>query len=382
MQKLLLSALLLGSVASTSAWAESCLNYDTKRDTYADGDARSATYVKCKPAEGSGSYGSLNAIGQQMQGMMERRNTDSGYSDAEREAFRREDQAYKDGQSARRSNVKYGAWAELGGIDYSKYQYQNATIPADAQQAIRQEIGTAISNGKLLETYGSSNYADSNVWKSSDASTRWKNCEVATQLVRAYVFGDFIKPEQKNPTLGYAIAKTGRYQDCGGTAYWLGRILEAGNTLVPGVDKDENEINGGKNVKSAIEGAYGTAILNNFMPAHERMAELYRLGGPERFRGKTYFVLTDFASYPFWRKRKNDSDEMYLMRVQYSKCLEADPASLVCARGLVTLYNDQGKDFLDGYSNYNPKLASFYSNYAKELEALLVKAGLPVPPAG
>lgn len=380
----LLPALFCSILFTSTAFAESCLNDDIKRDTYADGDSRSSTYVKCKATTGThdNSYNSLNAIGKQMQGMMERRNTDNGYSDAERAANRRELDNYKDQQSARRSTVKYGAHAELGGIDYANYQYANANITADRQQAIRQEISTVITAGKFLDTYGATNYANADVWKSStDTAQRWKNCEVATQLVRAYVYGNFIKPEQKNPALGYEIAKAGKQQNCGGTAYWLGRIFEAGDALVPNIDKDKNEINGGKGIKSSVESSYDTAILNGYTPAYERMAELYRLGGPERFRGTKHFVLSDFASYPNWRNPKNDNDQMFLMRVQYSKCLEADPANLVCARGLAIIYADQGKDFGDGYTNYNSKLASFYADYAKELEAKLVKAGIALPPA-
>lgn len=375
-----ISVLLCSLAFSGTTLADTCLNTD--KEKYADNDVRSFDYGKCKPASGApdNSYNSLNAIGKQMQGMMERRNTDNGYTDQEREANLRELQAFRNTEAMRRSKVKYGASAELYDIDYADWLYKNANITAEKRQAIRQEIGDAIASGKLLETYGGSNYADVATWKNStDPAQRWKNCEVATQLVRTYVYGDFIKPEQKNPALGYSIAKTGRYQDCGGTGYWLGRILEAGNVLVPGVDKDENEIDEGKMVKSAISGAYDTAILNGYTPAYERLAELYRLGGPERFRGKTYFVLTAFASYPYWHKPKRDSDELNLMRVQYNKCLEADPANLVCARGLATLYGDQAKSTLDGYTNYNPKLATYYADYAKALETKLTQAGLPVP---
>lgn len=380
------TALLLCSLAlSGAAQADTCLNVD--KEKYASNDVRSFDYGKCKPAPGApdNSYNSLNAIGKQMQGIAER-NADRGYSDEQRAANLREIraldaqiQAFKDKQAANRSKIKYGASVERGGINYSEYQYQNASIPAEKQQALRQEIGDAIASGKLLETYGSINYADAATWKNStDPAQRWKNCEVATQLVRAYVFGDFIKPEQKDPAKGYAIAKTGRYQHCGGTSYWLGRILEAGNPLVPGVDKDENEINGGKGVKNAIETAYDSAILNGYTPAYERMAEMYRLAGPKRFRGKTYFVVTDFASYPYWSDY-GWSNEMYPMLFQYSKCLELEPANLICARGLASTYADKRKDKSDDYSNYNPELAAHYTKYAKELEAKLTQAGLPLP---
>ncbi len=361
------------------ASAETCLNTD--KEKYASNDVRSFDYGKCKPAPGApdNSYNSLNAIGKQMQGIMERSN-ETGYSNAEREANLREIraneakiQAFKDQQSASRRKIKYGASSERFDIDYGQWQYQNANIPADKQQAIRQEIGDAIAGGKLVETYGATNYANADTWKNStDPATRWKNCEVATQLVRAYVFGDFIKPEQKNPALGYAIAKTGRYQKCGGTAYWLGRILEAGDPLVPGVDKDKDEINGGKGVKNAIESSYNTAILNSFTPAYERMA------GPKRFRGKSYFVLSDFDSYPYWSDY-GWSNELFPMQFQYNKCLELEPANLTCARGLASTYADKRRDKSDDYSNYNPELAAYYTKYAKELETKLTQAGLPLP---
>ncbi|MDQ8037297.1 MAG: hypothetical protein REI12_07740 [Pedobacter sp.] len=385
MQKLMLPVLLLGCIASASALADTCLNTD--KEKYADNDVRSFDYGKCKPAAGApdNSYNSLNAIGKQMQGIMERSN-ESGYSDAQREANLREIRAmdakikaYQNEQAAKRSQIKYGASIEKSGIDYSKYQYQNANISIENQQAIRQEIGAAITSGKLLETYGNTNYADVATWKNAtDPAQRWKNCEVATQLVRAYVFGDFIKPEQKDPAKGYAIAKTGRYQSCGGTGYWLGRILEAGNPLVPGVDKDENEINGGKGVKYAIESAYNIAILNSYTPAYERMAEMYRLAGPKRFRGKTYFVMADFDSYPYWSDY-GWSNEMYPMQFQYNKCLALDPANLICARGLASTYSDKRKDRTDDYTNYNPELAAYYTKYAKDLESKLTAAGLPLP---
>lgn len=385
MQKLLLPVLLLGSITSASAWADTCLNTD--KEKYASNDVRSFDYGKCKPAAGTpdNSYNSLNAIGKQMQGIMERSN-ESGYSDAQREANLREIraseakiQAFIDQQAVKRKKMKYGASAEVRDINYSDYQYQNAAISAEKQQLIRQEIGDAIASGKLLESYGGLNYADAATWKNTtDPAQRWKNCEVATQLVRAYVFGDFIRPEQKDPAKGYAIAKTGRYQHCGGTSYWLGRILEAGNTLVPGVDKDENEINNGKGVKNAIETAYDSAILNGYTPAYERMAEMYRLAGPKRFRGKTYFVMADFDSYPYWSDY-GWSNEMFPMFFQYNKCLELEPANLTCARGLASTYSDKRKDRSDGYTNYNPELAAYYTKYAKDLEAKLTAAGLPLP---
>lgn len=379
MKRILLIAL---CSAGALAHADTCLQTDKKGH---EGDSRYYDYGRCKPTDRSDSYNSVNAIGGQIQNMMQRSSdaSDRGYSDAEREAYRREqaafarsDQAFKDSANASRAAVKYGASAELHDIDYSKHQFQNAGISAEQQQAVRNEIGTAISAGKLLEAFPGKAYGDAGntgTWASTDPAQRWKTCEVGTQLVRAYAFGDFIKPEQKNPGLGLAIATAGYLENCGGTAYWLGRIYEEGNSLVPGVDKTL-----GKSPKWEIEGVYDTAILNGYTPAYERMAELYRLAGPARFRGKTYYSFpSDF--FPYWSDHSTKSDEMFLMKVQYSKCLQADPANLVCARGLQGLYHDKHKDFLDDYSNYDPDLASYYDKYVKNLEELLTKAGQPVP---
>lgn len=198
---------------------------------------------------------------------------------------------------------------------------------------------------------------------------RWKTCEVATQLSRAYAFGDFIKPEQKNPPLALAIAKAGYEQRCGGTAYWLGRIYEVGDALIPKIDKKEL----GDDVKEIFMHVYDVAILNHYTPAFERMAELYRLDGPARFHGKK---RSFFSPYLRWNISPRD-DKMYMMNVQYHKCLSADPANLVCARGLRSIYNDKAENF--GYTNYNEKLAAYYADYVTKLEDLLVKAGQVVP---
>jgi hypothetical protein len=371
-----LAALLL--MVSLPALAEECLNNDSKRDSYADGDARHSTYVKCTPGAGAGSYGALNAIGQQMQGMLGGSDSnDRGYSDAEREQNRRELQQFAAEQDQRRAQVKYGATVELemgSDLKLSSYQFDNATISAAQQQAIRSEISTAINTGKLIETYGQLPY-DSTVgtstWAATDPATRWKTCEVATQLVRAYAFGEFIKPEQKNPARGLAIAKAGYSSNCGGTAYWLGRIYEAGDALVPGIDKNEL----GHDPKRRLIEAYDIAILNGYGQAYERMAELYRLNGPARYQGKTYYSFPiDFD--PYWPEYPRD-DAMYMQKVQYSKCLQAEPANLVCARGLRSVYSNTRSSF--DYSTYNQKLAAFYDDYVKKLEGLLAQAGQPVP---
>lgn len=366
---LLLGLLLLGSAP---AQAESCLNDDRKGH---EGDARYYDYVACKPKGGaSQSYNSLGIIGGQMQEILSRRDADDGYTDAEREANRRADQAYKQGQSDRRARLRYGAYPELGSTPQeieARYRYLDADISAEQRSAIRREIGAAIAAGRLLETYGGSRLENAASWKASEPAQRWKNCELGTLLSRAYLTGDFIAPEQKNPALGYAIADAGAAQNCGGTGYWLARAMEAGEAWVPGIDKEI-----GTAPKSRIEYGYSIAIINGYTPAYERMAELYRLGGPERYRGKTYFVLADFAKYPYWRK-KVDSDEMALMRVQYGKCLEADPANLVCAQGLSTIHSDQSRDFLDGYTNYDARLSAYYKDYVTRLQQLLAQAAKP-----
>lgn len=367
-------ALLL--VASGHAAADTCLNTD--KDKYASNDVRSFDYGKCKPVRGTpdNSYNSLNAVGRQLQGMMERREEDGGWSDAKRAAYQRSAEEFVGRQNARRGQVKYGASVELGGIDYAKWTYESRPVTDEQKQAIRQEIGDAIASGKLIETYGATDYGNAETWKGGEAAARWKNCEAATQLVRAYVYGDFVEPAQKNPAKGLAIAQTGQRARCGGTAYWLGRIYEDGDKAVKGVDNSE-ALEDGKQIKSAIEYAYDTAILNGYTPAYERMAEMYRLGGPARFRGKTYFVLADMDSYAYWLK-SNKSDERFLTLMQFSKCMEADKTSLVCARGLKTMYADERRNVLDGYTTYNKELAAYYADYVSNLEALLAKAGLPV----
>jgi hypothetical protein len=373
------SACVLLLVAGGHAAAETCLNID--KDKYASNDVRSFDYGKCKLVRGApdNSYNSLSAIGKQMQGIMDRREEDGGMSDAKRAAYQRSAEEFIGRQKARRSHVKYGASVELGGVDYAKWTYESRPVTDEQEQAIRQEIGDVIASGKLIETYGATDYASAETWKGGEAATRWKNCEVATQLVRAYVYGDFIEPAQKNPAKGLAIAQTGLSQRCGGTAYWLGRIYEDGDKAVKGVDNSA-ALDDGKDIKSAVEHAYDTAIMNGYTPAYERMAEMYRLGGPARFRGKTYFVLADMESYPYWSKI-GKSDERFLTLMQFSKCVEADKASLVCARGLKAMYADEQRNVLDGYSTYNKELAAYYADYVSNLEALLSKAGLPVAAA-
>lgn len=374
MKRMLLVLLCSGS---TLALADTCLQVEKIGH---EGDSRYYDYGRCRPAPNAPNqtYDSLGTIGQQLQGMMSRDNgNDRGYSDAERDKHRREAQQFNAEQSARRAAVRYGASVELGGLDYAPYLFSNAAVTAEQLVAIRAEIGAAISSGKLLETYDGAAYADRTngaTWASRDPATRWKACEVATQLSRAYAFGDFIPPAKKDPARGLAIARAGTEERCGGTAYWLGRIYEEGDALVPGVDKLL-----GKYPQSTISWTYDVAILNGFTPAYERMAELYRLGGPARYRGKTYYVFPA-DSYPYWRRNPNDNDQLFMMRSQYSLCLTAEPTNLVCARGLRWLYHNPARDSSDGYTNFDESLAAYYDTYVKNLESLLAKAGQPVPP--
>lgn len=370
-------ALLL--VVGVQAAAETCLNTD--KEKYASNDVRSFDYGKCKTVRGApdNRYNSLNAIGKQMQGMMERREEDGGLSDEQRAAYKRSELEFIGRQTARRAQVKFGAAVELSNIDYAKWTYDARPVSDEQKQAIRQEIGDAIASGKLIESFGGKDYANAETWTGGEAAARWKTCEVATQLVRAYVYGDFVEPAQMNPATGLAIAQAGERQHCGGTAYWLGRIYEDGDKAVKGVDK-QAAVDEGKSIKSAISDAYDTAILNGYTPAYERMAEMYRLGGPARYRGKTYFVMADFESYAYWLK-SNGSDERFMMLMQFRKCMEADATSLVCARGLKTMYADDKRNVLDGYTTYNKELAAYYADYVGKLEGLLSKAGLPVADA-
>jgi len=354
--------------SSVGVLADTCLQTDKKGR---EGDSRYYDYGRCKPAAGANdSYNSLTAVGKQLESIMSRNNdpSDRGYSDAERSENMRTIAQLNKEFDTRRAFVKLGATVELDRQEYfqlNAWQYQNAAITDSQIQDIRKEIGASIEAGTLLDKYGNQGYEDPKnaaTWSATDPVTRWKTCEVATQLSRAYAFGDLINPEQKNPALGLAIAKAGYAQHCGGTSYWLGRIYEEGNALVPGVDKKDI----GKDPKALFTDIYDVAILNGYTPAFERMAELYRLHGPARYRDKAW------SASPW-------DDGMYMMKVQYSKCLQAEPTNLVCARGLRTIYSDTTKKF--DYTNYNAELATFYTNYVAKLEGLLTQAGIPIPAA-
>ena len=351
---------------SSQSFADACLNTDKRGD---DGDARHYDYVACKPSGVAGGqrYNSLSIIGGQMADIMSRRSEDNGYSDAEREANLQAIRSFVASEAKRRADVKYGALMELtSGSNFAAGMiYPNANIPQEQQRAIRNEISSAISAGKLLETYGNKNYADVSVWQVTDPVERWKNCEVATVLSQAYLTGELATPAQINREKGYAIAQTGSAQKCGGTAYWHGRVFEEGDDWVKGVDKEL-----GKSPKYTITWQFDVAIINGFSPAYQRLADLLRLGGPARYRGKKYFDLMEMSSYSYWLKPKSN-DESVVMLLQYRKCLDAEPANLECAQQLRDLYANKNKDFLTGYSTYNADLATYYDGYVKELQKLM-----------
>lgn len=368
-----LAAIPLLFAFASPAFAEACLNTDKQGGA---GDARHYDYQACKPTgvAGGQQYNSVGIIGGQMADIMSRRSADDVYTDEERAANRKALQAFAAEQDERRARVKLGAYSELGGYA-DKSVYSNAAISVEQQTAIRSEIAQAIEQGKLIETFGARDYASAATWRATDPVERWKNCEVATVLAQAYFTGELATPQQMDPTKGYAIAKAGDAANCGGTAYWLGRAYEAGDTWVKGIDKEL-----GKNPKWTIVSAYGTAIVNGYSPAYRRMADLWKLGGPERYRGKTYLDIMAMTKMPYWRQ-PDDSDERFLTLVLYTRCLEADPSDLHCAQQLAAIYADDKRDFLDGFTTYDAKRAKHYEGYVSELQTLIAQASkAPVTP--
>ena len=130
-------------------------------------------------------------------------------------------------------------------------------------------------------------------------------------------------------------------------------MYEDGDALVPGISKQELP----EYPYVKIIETYDVSILNGYLPAFERMAELYRLGGPPRYRGKNWNPLRE--------------DAMFMSKFQYGECLKADPANLVCARGLRETYASTAKT-LD-YTNHDPAMAAYYDDYVRKLEELLAK---------
>ncbi len=349
----LLSLCIVG-LLSTSAFADPCLQTDKKGG---DGDPRSYDYGKCKSDKPTETYGSIGVIGQQMQGLMEQRQASD---DAQRAALQRSNAAFLAERGQLWAKMKYGTSMELvdGQQTVAIYQYDGADIPAEQRAAMRSEIGVSIDAGKLLETYGIADYSADEAWYYKTPAEKWKACEVATVLTRAYTFGDFVTPEQKNPAKGFAIAQKGKKNNCGGTAYWLGRIFELGDTVTPGVDKVLDT-----HPRTRIRDAYEVAIINGVLPAYERAAEM-NMHPLARYKGKKYFEPTEFTRYQYWYEPQGE--EYQLATIQYRKCLDFEPGNLVCARGLRDLYSLDVAPFKP-----NVALSAYYKDYVSKLESLV-----------
>ncbi len=197
----ILIALLCCVAFSQSALADTCLNTD--KEKYADNDSRSSDYGKCKSTGPDNSYGSVTAIGKQMEGMLQRN------APAPRRQFTEEESAsIYDRDLEKFATGPYSILCEVEACVDKPSPYPNANTTPEQQQAIRVEIKAAITGGKLLETYGDSSYAKK--WVSgSDPVANWKMCEVATALTQAYVYGNGVTPAQKDPAKGLAIARAG-----------------------------------------------------------------------------------------------------------------------------------------------------------------------------
>ncbi|MES3022098.1 MAG: hypothetical protein V4857_11005 [Pseudomonadota bacterium] len=301
---------------------------------------------------------------------------------ADAEQWRAARRSNDEGQR-QRAGVKYGAASELGSADDYAWvrRYENAAIGEEQKQAVRAELAAAMRDGTLLAAYDGPAHADRSAaasWATRDPLQRWKTCEVAAALARAHVFGDFAGRGRRNPMLGVAIAQAGYAEQCGATAYWYGRMIEAGNSAVPGFDDTVLAplVTASPTpfaLEQLMERIYGVAIINGVTPAFERMAELYRTRGPARFVGKKFTYKMSWlvsGKFPYWNDAP-DHTRMYLMKVQYTKCLVADPANLKCARGLRSVYSDPATDTRYGYSNADATLAAYYHAYVGKLEASL-----------
>lgn len=87
------AAFALALLSCGQALADSCLNTDSKKGSYSDGDARNSDYVACKPSGPTDTYGSVNAVGSQVQGIIERRQAEEAQ---ERAAFQAKLEANRD----------------------------------------------------------------------------------------------------------------------------------------------------------------------------------------------------------------------------------------------------------------------------------------------
>lgn len=357
--------------------AEGCLNDDPKRGSYPSGDPRNSTYVRCSSGAGSagtGQAGAVGAIGSQLQNIIERRNADE---DAETAAWRKQrDYNWENGgreQAANRfKNLKWVTAHEARHM-MSEYQpvkvYPNADIPPEQRKAIQAELLAVAESGKLLETYGNAGFDDAKkAWLgSADPVANRKVCEVGTQLVRSFVYGEFIPSTQKNPAKGFAIARAGCTAFCGGTCYELGRIFEGGDAVAPGVDKVL-----GKDPALVMRQAYDVAIVNGEPGALEREAEInWRV--PARYVDKEYYDWSEFSSRSYWINGELDRRLAYQ---QFRRCLKLEPANITCARDINAFIEEHvptKKYYLkDVEKEIDVADIAYYRDYLAKLEKLMV----------
>jgi hypothetical protein len=353
-------------LTSLNTLADTCLNENKER--YASNDARSFDYGKCKSNTPTDTYGSLSTLGMQLQKMMDKPADSDGHrqmSDAERARL-------SEWSRNRFNNLKYVMAHEVisSSMRADVGVYANAQTTPAQQTARREEISKAIQQGKLLD-YDDGSYAKPWV-SSSDPVKNWKTCEVSTQLIRAYTFGDFVTAEQKDPAKGFAIARSACDAHCGGACFQLGRIYEGGNKVAPGVDK----VLGHEPQKLMLQ-AYDNAILNGVTAAYEREASL-NWQPPARYADKSYFSFSDMESFDYWY---DIQDYHRLAYAQYKRCLQVDPANLACARGINALIKETQKhsfvwsDLAKDIETDNK--VAWYQDYQTKLEALY-KAQAPL----
>ena len=311
--------------------ADSCLNTD--KEKYASNDPRSSDYGKCKSAPGTtNTYGAVGAVGGQIQHIIQRQDEPSDADKAYQRDRENRRESAAEWDRKRFQNLKFVTAQLTVEFNYStKIQpYPNAKITPEQQDLIQEEIAAAINGKQLLEKYG--DLPLDKPWVSSaDPAANWKACEVATQLVRAYVYGNFVRADQKNPAKGFAIARAGSEAQCGGTSYWLGRIYEDGDAVAPGVDKVLD-----KSPQKPMLVAYDRAIVNGITAAYERSAHINWVP-PERYKTKTYFDFAEFEKRSYWYDNGNYRRLAY---AQFKRCLELEPDNLQCARGINALIKD------------------------------------------
>lgn len=367
----LFAALLCSLVIAGPALADTCLNTD--KEKYASNDPRSSDYGKCRSSGGTNTYGAVGAIGGQLQGILQRNSEQTDEDRAYQQQRENNREKVAEWDRNRFKNLKFATAQATIPSNYStKVQaYPNAKITPEQQAAIQDEIAAAIEGKQLLEKYGS--LPLDKPWVSSaDPAANWKNCEVATQLVRAYVYGTFVQPNQKNPAKGFAIARAGSDAYCGGTSYWLGRIFEDGDAAAPGVDKVLD-----KHPQTPILLAYDRAIVNGISAAYERAAKLNWVP-LKRYKDETYFDFSEFESYSYWY---DIGDYRRLAYAQYKRCLDLEPSNLACARGINALIKDMLADEYvwrhDLVEIKGDGKIDFYKDYQAKLEVALKDGAKP-----